>query len=218
MKLKINTMPTSDKRKWFEIMAVVLTGALKYILMDWLELRVFYIVSVCLFWFLYIRKRYLSDPQILRNWGFRKAGFKSSILFILPFAIVIFIVIITYGFWQNSAVVNWHLIPVLLLYPAWGTLQQFMMIALIAGNLKTISSVELSDQQIIFFISILFSVAHYPDVPLMGFTFFMELLFLVAYFKYRNLWSPGLFHGLIGTLLLFFVMGRDVWSELWVIF
>ena len=31
-------------------MAVIITGAMKYILVDWLELRVFYITAACLFW------------------------------------------------------------------------------------------------------------------------------------------------------------------------
>lgn len=211
-------MTQTNKTKWFEIIAVVLTGALKYILMDWLELRLFYITAACLFWSLYIFNRYRADKTILKGWGFRKVYFRKTFLFVLPFAAIIIGLIIWYGITYNAAFLNWHVIPVFFLYPFWGLIQQFLMIAIIAGNLRTITTISLNDNQIILLISVLFSFAHFPDVPLMGFTFFMELLFLIAYFKYRNLWPLGLFHGWIGSLLLFFVMGRDLWNELWRVF
>ncbi|MGM0375184.1 MAG: CPBP family glutamic-type intramembrane protease [Bacteroidota bacterium] len=211
-------MTKTDKRKWLEIIAVVLTGALKYILMDWLELRLFYITAACLFWSLYIFNRYRADKTVLKKWGFRKAYFRETFLLVLPFAIAIIAAVIWYGITYNSVFLNWHVIPVFFLYPAWGVIQQFLMIAIIAGNLRAITTVSLNDKQLILLISVLFSFAHFPDPFLMGFTFFMELLFLIAYFKYRNLWPLGLFHGWIGSLLLFFVMGRDLWNELWVVF
>jgi hypothetical protein len=211
-------MTVADKRRWFEIIAVGLTGALKYILMDWLELRLLYIFGVCVFWAVYIRKRYQADPEILKNWGFRRDNFRKAVLFILPYAAVIIATIVAYGIWENPRLINWHLIPVLLLYPAWGTVQQFMMIGLIALNLKNMSTLNLKHNYLVLLISLLFSIAHFPSFLLMGFTFIMELLFLVSFFKYRNLWPLGLFHGWIGGLLLFLVLERNVWSELWVIF
>lgn len=211
-------MTKTDRRKWFEIGAVVMTGALKYVLMDWLELRLFYITAACLFWSFYIFNRYRADKTVLKRWGFRKDYFRETFLLVLPFAVVIVAGIVWYGMTYNAVFLNWHLIPVFFLYPAWGLIQQFLMIAIIAENLRTITTVGLNDNQIILLISVLFSVAHFPDVPLVGFTFFMELLFLIAFFKYRNLWPLGLFHGWIGSLLLYFVMGRDLWNELWVVF
>lgn len=186
--------------------------------MDWLALRVFYITIVILFWAVYILKRYKAEPDVLKKWGFREEGFRATFLFVLPFAVVIVSAITWYGTRAHPRLFNPNLIPVFLLYPAWGIIQQFMMIALIANNLKQITTLNLSTNQIILLISILFSIAHFPDLTLMGFTFFMELLFLVAFFRYRNLWPLGLFHGWIGSLLLFLVMGRDLWKELWVIF
>lgn len=211
-------MPATEKRKWFEILAVFFTGGLKYVLMDWLELRIFYITLVCLFWSIYIVRRYKVQPDVLKSWGFRKERFKAAFLFLLPFAILMGTVIIWYGIRYNAEMFNLNLIPVFLLYPAWGTIQQFMMIALIAGNLQSISTLNLSTNQITILIAVLFSIAHFPDLTLVGFTFFMELLFLLAYFRYRNLWPLGLFHGWIGSLLLYLVRGRDLWNELWSVF
>lgn len=211
-------MIATDKRRWIEIAAVVATGFLKYVLMDWLNLRAFYIAAACIFWSVYIYKRYRGNRQILQEWGFRKDNFKRSFLFLMPFALVMVAAIVWFGISYNAIFLNWHVIPVFVFYPAWGIIQQFLMVALIAGNLQSITTVKLSKVQIIALTSAVFALVHYPSLPLIVFTFFMELVFLTAYFKWRNLWALGLYHGWVASLLLFFVLGRDLWSELWMIF
>ena len=208
----------TDKLQSFEIAAVVATGLLKYVFMDWLNLRAFYISAACIFWSVYIYKRYRGNKQILQHWGFRKNNFNQTFLFIAPFALLMTAAIVWYGISYNAVFLNWHIIPVFIFYPAWGVIQQFLMLSLVAGNLRSITPVRLSKTQIILFTSLLFSMVHYPSLPLMVFTFFMELVFLAAYFKWRNLWALGLYHGWVASLLLFFVLGRDLWNELWTIF
>lgn len=204
-----------EKKKWLEILAVGITGAMKYILMDWLGLRVFYIGAACFFWGGFILTRYRQDNNILKDWGFRKDHFKPAFRFLLPFALVIIAAIIGYGMAFNAKFLNWHVIPILIFYPAWGLIQQFMMISLIAGNLRAMSRLNLSDSQVILVTSLLFALVHYPSLPLMVIAFFMEVGFIFVYFKWKNIWPLGLYHGWIASLLLFFVMGRDLWNELW---
>jgi len=84
--------------------------------------------------------------------------------------------------------------------------------------LQEIKTVKLRKSQIFLLTSMVFAWVHYPSLPLMVFTFFMELVFLTAYFKWRNLWALGLYHGWVASLLLFFVLGRDLWDELWTVF
>ena len=74
-------MKETDKRRWLEITAVIATGAMKYVLMDWLNLRVFYIAAACIFWSGYIYKRYRVNEFILQQWGFRKDNLKKTFLF-----------------------------------------------------------------------------------------------------------------------------------------
>ena len=207
----------SDKRRWLEIAAVLLTGLLKYVLMDWLNFRAFYIAAACIFWSVYIYQRYRGNRQILQQWGFRKNHFKQTFLFLLPFALVMVAAIIWYGIFYNAIFLNWHVIPVFVFYPAWGIIQQFLMVALVAGNLQAIKAVNLSKSGIFLLTSLVFAWVHYPSLPLMVFTFFMEMVFLTAWFKWRNLWALGLYHGWVASLLLFFVLSRDLWNELWTV-
>jgi hypothetical protein len=211
-------LKTTDKRRWFEGLAVILTGALKYVLMDWLELRVFFISSACLFWLFYILKRYRTDKEIMGQWGFRETGFRRTFIFGLPLFFLILIGIFLPGSGMLEESLTWNLIAVMGLYPLWGVIQQFLMIGLIAGNLRCISTLNLTESKVVFMVSILFAFAHYPDWPLMGFTFVMELVFITAYFRWRNLWALGLLHGWLGALFLYLVMQRNLWNELWVIF
>jgi hypothetical protein len=207
-----------DKLRSFEIAAVVATGLLKYVFMDWLNLRAFYIGVACIFWSVYIYNRYRKNRKILQHWGLRKDHFKQTFLFLVPFALLMIAAIVWYGISYNAVFLNWHIIPVFIFYPAWGIIQQFLMLALVAGNLQSITTVKLCKVQIILLTSAVFAMVHYPSLPLMVLTFFMELIFAVAYFKWRNLWALGLYHGWIASLLLFFVLGRDLWNELLTVF
>lgn len=207
-----------ERNKPFEILAVLSTGLLKFILMDWFNLRFLYIGITCLFWISYVYKRYQSDHMILKSWGFQKDHFRQSFFFLFPFAAFSCTGIILYGLHHHADILNWHVIPVLLLYPVWGVFQQFIMIGLIAGNLKELRNIKFKNYQIILLTSFLFSLVHYPSVFLMIFTFFMELVFISTYLKWRNLWSLGLYHGVIACLLLFYVLERDLWLELWPVY
>lgn len=207
-----------DKYRYFEILAVLLTGALKFIFMGLFDYRAFYISLTCLFWIIYVYRRYQSDPGILRSWGFQRENFRHSFLFLLPFALLSYTGIIAYGLIKDVNILNFNVIPVILLYPVFGLVQQFMMIGLIAGNLKALKTNSFKDYQIILITSLLFSLVHYPGVFLMIFTFLMEVVFIITYLRWKNLWSLGLYHGITGCILLFYVLERDLWLELWPLF
>jgi hypothetical protein len=214
---RFNPLKT-DRCRYYEILAVLLTGALKFILMGLLDYRAFYICLITLFWIIHVYRRYRSDHAILKTWGFQKDNFRQSILFLLPFVLFITAGIIVYGFLNHKTIPYGHLVPVLVLYPVWGLVQQFMVVGLLAGNLKSQGKIPLKNYQVILITSVLFSMVHYPSGFLMVFTFLMELVFIISYLKWRNLWSLGLYHGVLGGLLLFYVLGRDPWLELWPLF
>jgi hypothetical protein len=199
---------------WFEILAVIITGLLKFVFMDWLNMKASYIVFICLFWSVYIFIKFKSNPSMLIDWGIQKQNFKLTFLFILPFAIISMIGIAIYGFVTQSYVLNWHILPIFLLYPLWGLIQQFIVVGLITKNLKSLSNPVLSNFQVILLTSLIFSLAHYPSPFLMFFTFIMQWIFTTAFLRWRNIWPLGLFHGWIATFLLFYALGRDLWDEL----
>lgn len=199
----------------FELSGILVTAALKYIMMEWLNMVAFYITGISFFWIGYIIYRYVSDKSLLKKWGFTMEGFRSTLVFLFPFILVCIIASLVYGSGRDDVnILNWRFIPVIFLYPLWGLFQQYIMLILIAGNLTELEKVNLSKTQVILITSLLFSAIHYPSFFLMIFTFIMEIIFLLAWFRWKNLLALGLVHGVVASFIIFYVLGRDLWLEL----
>ena len=193
---------------------MLVTALLKFILMDWFGLRAFCIVGISVFWAGNIYYRLRENGTILHLWGFRKKHFYSTLLTLTPFMLISIIISLIYSHYSNHQLLTWHIIPIFLLYPLWGIIQQFLMLAIVFRYLTSSWEKKVNLNVIVLLVSALFSFIHYPSLFLMAFTFFMELAFIVVYLKWRNLWAIGIAHGWIATFLLYFVIERDLWLEL----
>ncbi len=202
----------------FALLAVCITAVLKFIFMDWLNWNVFYITGIVMFWVVYILYRIKSNKETLIQWGFKKEYFKQSMLYLAPLIIITGVVTVLFNKSNEGLSFSWNIIPVLLLYPFWGLIQQFMMLGIISQNLASITQGKINRYLIIFLVSALFSLVHYPSFFLMVFTFFLEVVFITVYLKWKNLWAIGIAHGWIASFVLYFVLERNLWSELFSIF
>lgn len=207
------TRPVSDKVRLLEIIAVAITAAGKFVFMDYLNIRLPYVVVVIIAWGGYMLYRYKKDKSVLKSWGFRFDNFKPVLKRMLPFAITSIVAFIIIGSIQGTINVTWHVLPLLITYPIWGSMQQFLTIGLIAGNLKELKAVKLSKLVIIVVTAILFSIVHYPSVWLMIGTFVLALFYGYIYLKSRNIYVMGLFHGWLGALFYYTVVDRDPFAE-----
>jgi membrane protease YdiL (CAAX protease family) len=203
-----------DKIRLFEITAVLITGAGKFILMDWLEWRLIYTSCAILFWITYIIIRYRQDKHILKYWGFKREDFTTVLIRLLPFALPAVLLFFLIGYLRNTIILSWHIIPVLILYPAWGIIQQFLVVGLVAGNLQDMDGKKPPRWQIIGLTSILFAAVHYPYWWLVGGTFLLALIYTTIYLSRRNIFALGLLHGWLGAFFFYTVMNRDPWIEM----
>jgi hypothetical protein len=205
-------MYQKDKISVIEISAVLTTGAGKFIFFNWLHLQFWFIILASILWISYIIYRVRSDNSVLNWWGFRKRGFKESLRMITPLAVIALTLFILYGLRSGKIILSWHIIPSLILYPLWGTIQQFLIMALLAGNLDTLQSIKVPRYWSIFITAFVFSIVHHPYYMLIAGTFLLAIIYALIYLKYRNLWVLGLFHGWLGSFFYFFVLGRDAWA------
>ena len=196
-------------RKLLEIIAVFLTAIGKFVFMDYLEWRFPYVVGASLFWLLYIIYRWRVTPEIFKNWGFRKDNFKEVLKIVLPFGIMGILTMIIIGSIQGTINITWHIIPILISYPIWGTIQQFLLIALLAGNLSDLNIPKLSKPIIILIAALMFAGVHYPFWWLIIATFILAIFYGYVYLKKRNVYVLGLFHGWLGGLFYYTVMDTD---------
>lgn len=192
-----------------ELYLMAITAILKFIMMDWLSMRAIYITFVCFMWLIYIYYRQKKDKTILQKWGFQGQNFLKSFIILLPFALVSIASSLVYGGKVGYSFQIWHILLVLILYLVWGTFQQFIVVGLIVQNLTRFGKVFT-----LLIGSCLFCLIHSPDILLMTYTFIMEILFILVFLKFRNLWALGIVHGIAATFLLYFVQNRDLLGEL----
>ena len=205
----MNPISVPNKTRIFEITAVVLTVIGKFIFMDLLNWRLPFILTVIIFWIGYVIFQSKKFPGIAKHWGFRWDNFIKVVKLILPFGIVSLIVFICVGLYQNTIHVTWHIIPILILYPIWGTIQQFLLIALTAGNLQDFKHPKISKGVIIVLVALLFGLIHYPVVWLAIGCFILALVYGLIYLKQRNVYVLGIFHGWLGGLFFYTVVDKD---------
>lgn len=203
----------SNTRRWIEIAAVAATGLGKFLFMDVLNWKFPFIIAAILSWIIYIVIRARSVKGILSHWGFRTHNFKSVVLKILPFGIIGFLGCVVTGYFLGTINVTWHILPLLLIYPIWGVIQHFLMIALVAGNLQDMEGKKISTLSIVFITALLFAGIHYPWYWLILGTFLLALLYTFIYLKNRNLYVLGLFHGWLGALFFYTIVDRDPFLE-----
>jgi hypothetical protein len=193
--------------------AVLLTGVGKVIFMDLLQWKLPFIIVTIAGWLLYVVYRTRHTPGILRYWGFRSDNFSGVLRRILPFASVAVAAFFIVGYRQGTLNLNWHILPILLIYPLWGIVQQLLVIGLVAGNLQHLRKQKLRSSLIIGITALLFGFVHYPDVWLMFGTFVLALVYGFIYLKERNVFVLGLIHGWLGALFYYTVVNRDPFLE-----
>jgi len=194
-----------------EISAVLLTGLANFVLADWLGLRLAFVVGASLFWLGFVAIRASADAPVLAEWGFTTRNLGRSLSLLAPMAVLAVSCFIAYGMLAGKLFMHWHVALIFPLYFVWGLVQQFLIVALLAGNLRRHSRIP--QRWIVLLTAFVFALAHAASVPLTIAAFFLAAVTTTVYFRTRNMWALGLFHGLFATGLYYLALGQDLWVE-----
>jgi len=205
----MNRLISNNVSKWLEFLAVVTTGLLHLVFKS-LGAKGLFIALASVSWIGYIVCRVRQDSSLWVKWGFQTKNLSSS--FLLP--TVIFVVGVSlmawYGLANGRVLWQGHILLLLLLYPLWGILQQFLVQTLGVANLMALFPTQ--GWMVAMPVGIvLFAVIHFPNGLLMLATGLMAALFIPCYLRDRNLWPLGLYHGWLGTFFYLWVLGKDPW-------
>ncbi len=203
----------TNKRRIFEILAVTLTAGGKFLFMDYLNLRLPYVIAAVIGWSLYIIVRSRQQKGILSYWGFRKDNFLKTVKLLWPFALASVLVFLIIGAYQGTLNPTWHILPILITYPLWGIIQQFLIIGLISGNLHDLERPDLNKYVVVIFSAIIFSIVHFPSFWLMTGTFILALFYGLIYLRIRNIYALGIFHGWLGAFFYYTVVDTDPFKD-----
>lgn len=162
-------------------------------------------------WSGYVLWRLATTPGIARAWGFRGDNFMNalgpSVLFVTCAAVLLLV----YGKLTGRLVVPQTFWLALLLYPLYGIAQQFALQVLVAKNLRSLISTTWVRASVT---GAIFSIAHFPNAPLMVLVAPVGLVFTLIYESRPNLWAVGLAHGLLGAMVYYMVLGLDPGAQI----
>lgn len=193
-------------------MAVAATGVLHLVCKP-LGLQWFYIVVAVAFWIGVVVLTAKRRPAVLREWGFRRdnlgPAFRASAAVFVPLMFLMSVI----AWFRGDLLVSASMAAMLLLYPAWGLVQQFLVQALLVTNL---AKGPLRNHHILLIAvgGALFSVVHLGNSLLVFATALVGAVFVHLYLKFRNLWPLGLFHGWLATLFYLWILHRDKLTEI----
>lgn len=212
MNERFTSLKLIGKTSWTEVTAVIATGALHF-LSKALGLHGPFIVAAALFWVVFMLWRANRQPGILFVWGFRFDNLLKPFLITTAVSLPGIIAMAFFGSLHGNFTLPPHLWILIILYPIWGTIQQFLVQGLVVRNL---SLTKLGSHSIFLVLlgAILFGVVHAPNILFMLATFCLGLLFVPLYLRFRNLLPLGLFHGWLGSLFYLWVLGHDPWRDL----
>jgi uncharacterized protein len=197
-----------------EIVAVLLTCIGKFVFMDWLDLRLLFVSVAVIAWTGYIVHRSRQEPGILKHWGFRRDNVGVVTRMVLPFVVLAIVSFLVVGLAQGTINLTWHILPILITYPLWGIIQQFLLVGLVVGNLQELNEPALKRPVIVLLCAVLFAAVHYPNAWLIAGTFVLALFYGYVHLRERNLYVLGVLHGWLGALFYYMVVGRDPFQEI----
>jgi uncharacterized protein len=203
----------NERPDWFALAAAAVTVALHFLLQA-RGPNLAFIVGSGLFWALFVAAHAWRDRGVFRGWGFRVDNLGPASL---P-AVLLFVVtaagMAAYAAVQGFLRLPADLWPILLLYPAWGLVQQFLSLAIVLANLERTASLGRRKALLVLLGATLFALVHVPDPWLVAAAFALELAVIALYLRWRNLWTLGVLHGWLGGFFYLWVLNRDLWQEL----
>jgi len=156
-------------------------------------------------WLGYVVWRWRNNRTILHAWGLRRDNLAAAANAAVAIALPILFCAVAYGFAAGHFPPPRGFWLILLLYPAWGVAQQFLLNGMLARNLAAF----LPGWAVVFLSAVLFAASHAPDLPVIALTLPAGALWVLMYRRWPNLWALGIAHGVIGTVVFYGVLGRD---------
>ncbi len=197
-----------SRQELYEFLAILVVSAAHVVVALFVSERaaaIFNILAVVLFAG-YVIFQAARNRGVWREWGFRLDNLRSAfwpyVVFLSLATIFLFIV----GAFTGGLVCSGSFLLAVLCYPLWGLAQQFVLQNFVARYLSAkISSSLLSA----FVTSLLFGLSHIPNIVLGGWAFLAGVALTMIYRKHPNLWLVGIAHGVLASLVFYWVLQLD---------
>lgn len=202
----------STKPDYFALLAALVTAVL-HLAPKPEGTHVYFIVGACLFWIGFVFLRWRADRNVLRRWGFRFDNLQEASRIPLAFFTLCAVGFGIVGLVNETFAVPPHLALLLLLYPLWGIVQQFLVLGIVVGNLENVPQLAERRPLLVVLGAAVFGAVHAPEWLLVGGTTTLALLYVPLFLSHRNVLPLGVVHGWVGSLFYLWILGVDPWVE-----
>jgi hypothetical protein len=199
------------RRAKLEIAAVILTGAVFLVFENVLHWKLQFLVPCTLLWTGYLAWRLAHDRSQAREWGLRRDTLARATLECLVIAVAMAAVLLSYRLARGWRPLPLSILVLFALYPVWGFIQQFVVQALVAGNLERLGAPRAA---VVAVAAALYGLAHLPDLPLVGLCAAAGVAWTIVFLRTRNLVPLAIMHGWLGAIAYHWVLERDPWREM----
>lgn len=205
--------PGFSRRAQLEMGAVGLTGV-GHLAFAAADASALFIPIATLGWGGYIYYRARREPGFFRRTGLTPHGLGPAFRDASLVAAGSLALMAGAGALQGSLALHRDMVPLLLLYPAWGLIQQFLVQGMLSGNLSNGPGWTNSPYVITPISAAAFGSVHLPNWRLAAGTFGLGLAYTPLYLRHRNLWPLGLYHGWLGVFYYFWVLEKNPWARM----
>lgn len=202
--------PPLSQRALLEMGAVALTGV-GHLAASSQGLSGAYIPAVIVGWGGYVGYRAATEPGYLGELGLTRERLGPAFRDASLVAAGALAGMAAVGAAQGSLRVDASMLPLLVLYPAWGLTQQVLVQGMLTRHLD---AAGLPAVAVVPIAAVAFGSVHVPNWPLVGTTTVLSGAFVSLYLRDGNVWPLGLYHGVLGTAFYVWVLDRDPWREL----
>ena len=202
--------PRLSQRQWAEMGAVALTGV-GHLASSKAGLSGAYIPVVIGGWGGYVGYRGATEPEFFRELGFTSENLGPAFRDATILAGVATAGMVGIGAAQGTLRLDADMLPLLVLYPAWGLTQQMLVQGMVTRHL---SDAGLSPWVVTPVSAATFGSVHVPNWELTAATTGLGVAYAGLYQKHENLWPLGIYHGVLGAEFYVWVLGRNPWEEM----
>lgn len=201
-----------SRTDWLEMGAVALTGA-GHLTFSALDASRWFIPIASLSWGGYLAYRTRTQEGFLQDVGLGRRGLRGAFRDASFVALGSTALMAGAGALQGTLDLDPDLLPLFLLYPAWGLVQQVLVQGMVVANLSEAKRRLGSPYVVTPVAAGLFGMVHLPNWKLTAATATLGFAFTPLYLRHGNLWPLGLYHGWLGALFYFWVLDKNPWED-----
>ncbi|AYV78558.1 MAG: hypothetical protein Edafosvirus18_7 [Edafosvirus sp.] len=153
-----------------------------------------------------------NTTGILKKWGFRTDNIVEASIIPGIICCIFSILIIAFNFFMRFPTPSFHMIFLLIVYPLYGIMQQFLVQSLVIGNIIALYfpySYKKHIKGITLITAMMFAILYANNIISMIANFILALILTPSHLKYQNLLPLAICQSILCVFFYYFILNQD---------